>query len=101
MVTENERVDATVAALADADVHRAGELMAASHASLRDDYEVSTPELDAMVAALVEIRGVFGARLTGAGFGGCAVALCDPYTVFDFPVVWRGLPSAGARLSAE
>jgi galactokinase len=48
--------------------------MAASHASLRDDYEVSTPELDALVRALDD-AGAIGARLTGAGFGGCVVAL--------------------------
>ena len=53
---------------------RVGELMLASHASLRDDYEVSTPELDALVDALCG-AGAWGARLTGAGFGGCAVAV--------------------------
>jgi len=53
-----------------------GELMNASHASLRDDYEVSTPELDHLVALLQAQPGVFGARLTGAGFGGACVALC-------------------------
>ncbi|HEV3407600.1 MAG TPA: galactokinase, partial [Gaiellaceae bacterium] len=51
-----------------------GALFAASHASLRDDYGVSTPELDALVRALVA-AGALGARLTGAGFGGCVVAL--------------------------
>ena len=51
-----------------------GPLFAASHASLRDDFRVSTPELDALVDALVE-AGALGARLTGAGFGGCVVAL--------------------------
>ena len=50
--------------------------MNASHASLRDDYEVSTPELDRLVGLLQEQPGVFGARLTGAGFGGACVALC-------------------------
>jgi galactokinase len=47
-----------------------------SHASLRDDYEVSIPELDALVQALRDAPGVYGARLTGAGFGGAVVALC-------------------------
>jgi galactokinase len=50
--------------------------MNASHASLRDDYEVSTPGLDLLVALLQKQKGVFGARLTGAGFGGACVALC-------------------------
>jgi galactokinase len=55
---------------------RFGELMNASHDSLRDDYEVSIPELDQLVAALRAAPGVLGARLTGAGFGGACVALC-------------------------
>ena len=55
---------------------RLGRLLSASHASLRDDYEVSTPELDALVAAL-EGAGALGARLTGAGFGGCAIAVAE------------------------
>ncbi|HYD76101.1 galactokinase [Ramlibacter sp.] len=54
-----------------------GALMNASHASLRDDYEVSTPELDLLVGLLQARAGVHGARLTGAGFGGACVALCD------------------------
>ena len=53
-------------------------LMNASHASLRDDYEVSTPELDRLVALLQAQPDVYGARLTGAGFGGACVALCKP-----------------------
>jgi galactokinase len=56
---------------------RFGALMNASHESLRDDYEVSIPELDQLVAALRAAPGVFGARLTGAGFGGACVALCS------------------------
>jgi galactokinase len=71
VVTENARV---LAAL-DADAVKFGALMTASHASLRDDYAVSLPELDELVAALQNEKGVFGARLTGAGFGGCCVAL--------------------------
>ena len=61
-------------ALAEADVNALGPLLLASHASLRDDYAVSTPELDLLVDLLVE-HGAIGARLTGAGFGGCVVAL--------------------------
>jgi galactokinase len=74
VVSENERVLETVTALRVGDLERLGALFATSHASLRDDYRVSTPELDALVAALVG-AGALGARLTGAGFGGCAVAL--------------------------
>jgi galactokinase len=99
VTTENQRVDAMVAAFAADDLRSAGQLMAASHASLRDDFEVSTPELDVLVSHLRGIPGVFGARLTGAGFGGCVVALCTPGTRLDVPVVWRGRPAAGAFLA--
>lgn len=71
--TENARV---LEAAQAADAAAFGQLMNASHASLRDDYEVSTPELDALVALLQAQPGVHGARLTGAGFGGACVALC-------------------------
>ena len=74
VVSENARVLETVRALETGDLEALGPLFAASHASLRDDFRVSTPELDALVRALVE-AGALGARLTGAGFGGCAVAL--------------------------
>lgn len=71
VVTENARVLAALTA----DAAAFGALMNASHASLRDDYEVSIPALDALVAALQRQPGVLGARLTGAGFGGACVAL--------------------------
>jgi galactokinase len=74
VVTENERVLEFADALRDGDTATLGSLLRASHASLRDDYEVSTPELDLAVNLLVE-HGAIGARLTGAGFGGCVVAL--------------------------
>jgi galactokinase len=64
-------------ALAAGDLPRAGQVMGASHASLRDLYDVSTPELDALVEAAVSAPGCYGARLTGAGFGGCVVAIAD------------------------
>jgi galactokinase len=76
--TENERVRAFADALVAGDVTRAGALMVESHCSLRDDFEVSTAALDALVDRLVATPGVHGARLTGAGFGGCAVALTEP-----------------------
>lgn len=75
--------------------------MTASHESLARDFEVSTPALDALVGRLVITPGVYGARLTGAGFGGCAVALAEPgaidLTAFSTPA-WRVLPSAGAAV---
>jgi galactokinase len=74
VVTENQRVLDFVDALRAGDVNQLGPLLLASHASLRDDYRVSTPELDLLVDLLVE-HGAIGARLTGAGFGGCVVAL--------------------------
>ena len=74
VLSENARV---LQAVACADAAAFGHLMNASHASLRDDYEVSTPELDHLVALLQAQPGVYGARLTGAGFGGACVALCD------------------------
>ncbi|MGE5655257.1 MAG: galactokinase [Actinomycetota bacterium] len=72
VVTENNRV---LLAVAGVPPGRFGELMNQSHASLRDDYEVSVPPLDRLVTLLQETPGVFGARLTGAGFGGACVAL--------------------------
>jgi galactokinase len=74
VVTENQRVLDFVDALRTGDTNALGPLLLASHASLRDDYEVSIPELDLLVDLLVE-HGAIGARLTGAGFGGCVVAL--------------------------
>jgi galactokinase len=74
VVTENARVLEAVGLLRTGDLDRLGPLLAASHASLRDDYEVSSPELDTAVAAAVA-AGAVGARMTGAGFGGSAIAL--------------------------
>ncbi len=75
VIGENQRVLDGVAALERGDVATFGRLMDASHRSLRDDYEVSCVELNAIVEAAWEAPGVIGARMTGAGFGGCAVAL--------------------------
>jgi galactokinase len=81
VVTENARVREAAAALTAGDVVAAGRAMAASHTSLRDDFEVSTPALDRLVDELAATDGVLGARLTGAGFGGCVVALARPGAV--------------------
>jgi galactokinase len=75
VVAETGRPGALAQALATADLETAGSLMNDSHASLRDLYEVSCPELDVMVEEARRLRGCTGARMTGAGFGGCAVAL--------------------------
>ena len=84
IVSENERVLALVEALnADGRVE-IGDLMARSHASLRDDYEVSSPELDALVGAAAQCTGFVGGRLTGAGFGGCTVNFVERSKVEEF-----------------
>ena len=83
VVTENARVLACADALRANDIDTIGTLMLASHASLRDDFAVSTPELDVFVELLVD-AGALGARLTGAGFGGCVVGVArsrDAHTV--------------------
>ena len=77
VVLENPRPAAMSDALAEGNLTRAGEVMGESHASLRDLYDVSTPELDAIVDAAASAPGCYGARLTGAGFGGCVVAVAD------------------------
>ena len=77
MIGENQRVLDAIEALARGDAVAFGGLMDASHVSLRDDYEVSCAELDAMVEAAWNAPGVIGARMTGGGFGGCAVALVE------------------------
>jgi galactokinase len=77
VVTENDRVDRTVAALAAGDLPLVGDLLNASHASLRDDYEVSTDAVEATVAGLRR-RGALGARIVGGGFGGSVLALLAP-----------------------
>jgi len=77
VVSENERVLAFVSALQSGSYDDLGLIMGKSHASLRDDFLVSTPELNELVANLISV-GAIGARLTGAGFGGCVVALAKP-----------------------
>ena len=77
VVTENARVQQAVAAIQKKDWGGLGALMTGSHASLSDDYEVSCDELDRLVELACAERGVLGARMTGGGFGGCAVVLVD------------------------
>lgn len=81
VVRENARVDAVCDALLHAggpDVARVGALLREGQASLRDDFEASTPELDFLCASADALAGVFGSRLTGAGFGGCTIHLVEP-----------------------
>lgn len=107
VVTENERVLAAVAAIAAGEAATFGALMTASHASLRDDFEVSAPALDAIVAAAHDAPGCLGARMTGGGFAGCAVALVQRADAARFAAVvesasgpsatvWICEPAAGA-----
>lgn len=77
VVSENARVREFAEALARCDLESAGRLMNESHASLAVDFDVSTPELDRLATLLRSSEGVYGARLTGAGFGGCVVALSE------------------------
>ena len=115
VVSENARVLEAVEALKNSDFDEFGRLMYASHTSLRDDYEVSTPELDTFVETARE-HGARGARLTGAGFGGCAIALVpdgqtDEVTEacklsfsearFETPAFYEFLPAAGAELAEK
>ena len=85
VVTENVRVDQARQALADGRVDDLGRLISASHRSLRDDYEVSCPEVDELVAALEAAEGVFGARMVGGGGGGMVLALVGDDAVADLP----------------
>jgi len=77
VITENERTQRAVALLKKGDLSGFGQLMVASHESLRDDYEVSGKELDLLVEIALNIPGVLGARMTGAGFGGCTVNIVE------------------------
>jgi galactokinase len=100
VVTEQARVIRAVAALLARDITSFGRLMNESHASLRDDFEVSVPQLDRLVELAQSQQGVLGARLTGAGFGGCTVNIVreEALEVFAEAVVARyagetGLPA--------
>ncbi|HQY99241.1 MAG TPA: galactokinase [Propionicimonas sp.] len=111
VVTEDQRVRDSVAALDGDNYHRLGELMTASHVSMRDDYEITEPSVDLAVATALA-SGALGARMTGGGFGGCVLALVAADQVeattaavqaafaeagFPEPVSFLARPSAGAR----
>ena len=91
VVTENARVLQFVAACRDGAVEHMGELFEASHRSLQHDYEVSCDELDFLVDAALGIEGVYGARMTGGGFGGCTVNMMRPEVVAHFKQEIAGL----------
>jgi galactokinase len=84
VITENERVLHAADAFQSGQVEKLGRLMADSHRSLREDYEVSCAELDRMVEIAARQRGVFGARMTGGGFGGCTINLVDTTHAQEF-----------------
>ena len=83
-VSENARVLSSIKSLNENNIEAFGKLMNASHVSLRDDYEVTGKELDAIVSAAWKHEGTVGARMTGAGFGGCAVSLVKNECIDDF-----------------
>ena len=112
VVTENDRVLQVVAALQDgADPRTTGPVLTASRASMRDDFEITVPQVDTAVTAALA-AGAHGARMTGGGFGGCVLALVDDDAVesvgtavgkayaeagFDPPSLFVAAPSAGAH----
>jgi galactokinase len=112
IITENNRVAQSIESLKENDMIRFGKMLNGSHDSLRDDYEVSCKELDIMVNLARGIEGVYGARVTGGGFGGCTVNLvrADKSEIFIeeikklycketklIPDVYTFLPSDGAK----
>jgi galactokinase len=115
VVEENERVRDAEAALRRNDIAGFGKLMNRSHESLRDQYEVSCPELDWLVKRAWETDGVYGSRMTGAGFGGCTVTLIEDRAIpeyqarleayeriFSFkPEIFHCSPADGARIVFE
>ncbi len=84
VISENQRVLDAIKALKEGDLKLFGELMNASHDSLRNDYEVTGTELDTLVEEARKIPGVLGSRMTGAGFGGCTVSLVHENSVDEF-----------------
>jgi galactokinase len=101
VLSENERVHAFVAAAEAADWPSAGRLMQESHASLALDYEVSCPEMEHLVAAAGSVRGVYGCRMTGGGFGGCAVALIATDRTTEIMHALRTAYRAATGIEAE
>jgi galactokinase len=98
--TENQRVADAVAGLQCGDVAAFGRLLDKAHASARDDYEISCPELELLVETAREVKGVVGVRLTGAGWGGCIVAMVCDDAVDEFQAyVSKVYPDRSGRLT--
>ena len=98
VIQENQRVIEFTNALQARDFDSAGQLMTESHRSLSALYETSTPQMDSEVDETLSIPGVYGARMTGGGFGGCIVAMVRPNTPIDG---WRVRPVGGAHLMGD
>ncbi len=99
VITENRRVMEMIEAFAADDPEWAGRILNEGHRSLSQDYEVSTPIVDRIVSSVARQPGVYGARLSGGGFGGSLVALCRPGTEIDVDTWWtRARPGSGAHL---
>jgi galactokinase len=101
IITENQRVLDAVEAMRQDDLQRLGELFDQSHVSLRDDYEVTNDALDQIVAAARAQPACYGARMTGAGFGGCAVALVQEDAVEEFSQATAAAYKANTSLEAR
>lgn len=101
VITENARVRQMREALAAGDARRAGELMLVAHASERDDFECSVPEVDFLVETAAGLEGCYGARLTGGGFGGCTVNLVRKDAVAGFREKLRSAYLSRHRIEAE
>jgi galactokinase len=84
VISENQRVLNAAEALRSGDLDRFGQLMHESHCSMRDDYEISCPELDLLVEIASGRDGVYGSRMTGGGFGGCTISLVRSQAVEEF-----------------
>lgn len=94
VITENDRCQQFGPLLRASRYDEAGELMVASHDSLRDDYQVSVEQLDFLADQAMKIKGVYGSRMTGAGFGGCTVSLVQPRAVEAFASTIRSVYQA-------
>jgi galactokinase len=94
VISENARVVSFASALAGGDYSGAGEIMTESHRSLAEDFATSNDQMNAAVQDMRAMPGVFGARMTGGGFGGCIVALCEPDAVVDG---WHVKPVSAAH----
>jgi len=101
VITENDRTQKAVLLLQTGDVAGFGKLMGESHVSLRDDYEVSGAELDLLVDIANAVPGVLGARMTGAGFGGCTVNLVEEDAVDGFMATINDKYPKATKLTPE